>query len=76
VGEEGLRQVLPALMSHASAIAFLTVLMLFVPCAATVVVMKQEMGSWRWFFTSFAFMLAVSFLGGVVAYHLAMVVGL
>jgi ferrous iron transport protein B len=76
VGEEGLRQVLPTMMSHASAAAFLTVLMLFVPCAATVVVMKQEMGSWRWFLSSFAFMLAVSFLGGVAAYHLALAVGL
>jgi ferrous iron transport protein B len=75
VGEEGLRQVLPTLMSHAAAIAFLTVLMLFVPCAATVAVMKQEMGSWRWFLTSFAFMLAVSFLGGVAAYHLALALG-
>ena len=62
-------------MGHASAVAFLAVLMLFVPCAATVAVMKQEMGSWRWFLTSFAFMLAVSFLGGVVAYHLALAFG-
>jgi Fe2+ transport system protein B len=38
--------------------------------------MKQEMGSWRWFLSSFAFMLAVSFLGGVAAYHLALIVGL
>jgi ferrous iron transport protein B len=76
VGEEGLRQVLPGMMSHASAVAFLTVLMLFVPCAATVAVMKQEMGSWRWFLASFAFMVVVSFLGGVVAYHLALAVGL
>jgi ferrous iron transport protein B len=76
VGEEGLRQVLPSMMSHASAVAFLTVLMLFVPCAATVAVMKQEMGSWRWFLSSFAFMVVISFLGGVVAYHLALAVGL
>ncbi|MGA3174798.1 MAG: ferrous iron transport protein B [Syntrophorhabdales bacterium] len=76
VGQEGLRSVLPRVMSPASSLAFLVVLMLFVPCAATVAVMKQEMGSWRWFISSFLFMLAVSFLGGVAAYHLALSFGL
>ncbi len=72
VGEGGLRQVLPQAMGQASALAFLVVLMLFVPCAATVAVMKQEMGSWKWFISSFLFMIAVSFLGGVAAYHLGL----
>ncbi len=76
VGQEGLRQVLPQAMGQASALAFLVVLMLFVPCAATVAVMKQEMGSWKWFLSSFFFMIAVSFLGGVTAYHVAIVLGM
>jgi ferrous iron transport protein B len=76
VGEQGFREVLPRLMSGPSAFAFLAVLMLFVPCAATVAVMKQEMGDWRWFASSFALMLAVSFLGGVAAYHLALFLGM
>ena len=76
VGEEGLRDVLPRFMGPASALAFLVVLMLFVPCAATVAVMKQEMGSWKWFIASFLLMLAISFLGGIIAYHLALAVGL
>ena len=75
VGEEGLREVLPAAMGHASALAFLVVLMLFVPCAATVVVMKQEMGNWKWFIASFISMVAVSFCGGLVAYRLAVALG-
>ncbi|HYA14631.1 MAG TPA: ferrous iron transport protein B, partial [Syntrophales bacterium] len=76
VGEHGLLQVLPNAVSHASALAFLVVLMLFIPCAATVAVMKREMGSWKWFVSSLLLMLAVSFLGGVIAYHLALWVGL
>jgi ferrous iron transport protein B len=71
VGEEGLRDVLPRVMSHASALAFLTVLMLFVPCVATISVMKREMGSWRWFLASILTTLIVSFLAGVLAYHVA-----
>jgi ferrous iron transport protein B len=72
VGEGGLRQALPQAMGQASALAFLVVLMLFIPCAATVAVMKQEMGSWKWFISSFVFTIAVSFLGGVAAYHVGL----
>ena len=76
VGREGLVQALPSVMSPASALAFLVVLMLFVPCAATVAVMKRELGSWKWFGASMALMLAVSFLAGAVAYRLALWIGL
>jgi ferrous iron transport protein B len=76
VGEHGLLQVLPQAISHASALAFLVVLMLFIPCAATVTAMKREMGSWKWFIASLLLMLVVSFSGGVIAYHLALWIGL
>jgi ferrous iron transport protein B len=76
VGQEGLREVLPQVMSQASALAFLVVLMLFVPCAATVAVMKQEMGNGKWFVASLLFMVAISFLAGVAAYHTAMALGM
>ena len=76
VGREGLVQTLPSVMSPSSALAFLVVLMLFVPCAATVAVMKRELGSWKWFGASMALMLAVSFLAGTAAYRLAPWIGL
>jgi ferrous iron transport protein B len=52
VGEQGLLKVLPNVVSHASALAFLVVLMLFIPCVATLTVMKKEMGSAKWFASS------------------------
>lgn len=76
VGQEGLREVLPHAMGHASALAFLVVLMLFIPCAATITVMKQEMGGGKWFFSSILFMVAISFLAGTTAYHLAAALGM
>lgn len=75
VGAQGLTEVLPRVMGKASTFAFLTVLMLFIPCAATVSVMKQEMGGWKWFLASIAFMFVVSFLGGVIAYRMALLFG-
>ncbi|MFA4915387.1 MAG: ferrous iron transport protein B [Syntrophales bacterium] len=76
VGEEGLMNVLPGVMSPASALSFLVVLMLIIPCVATMAVMKQEMGSWKWLIVSLGLMIAVSLLGGVVAYHFALWIGL
>jgi Fe2+ transport system protein B len=50
--------------------------MLFIPCVATLVVMKQEMGGWRWFLSSFVFMVILSYLSGMVVYQLALVAGI
>jgi ferrous iron transport protein B len=76
VGEQGLLQVLPTVVSSASALAFLVVLMLFIPCAATTAVMKREMGSWKWFLSSLMMMLTISYLGGIIAYRFALWMGL
>jgi ferrous iron transport protein B len=76
VGEQGLLQVLPNVVSSASALAFLVMLMLFIPCAATATVMKREMESWKWFVSSQLLMLVVSYSGGIIAYHLALWMGL
>jgi ferrous iron transport protein B len=69
VGEDGLAAILPSVMSHASAAAFLVVMMLFIPCAATVAVLRKEMNSNKWFFSTIFMTLIVSYLGGMAAYH-------
>jgi ferrous iron transport protein B len=76
VGEQGLVSVLPTVVSPASALAFLVVLMLFVPCVATVTAMKREMEDWKWFTTSLILMLTVSLFGGMITYHVALWAGL
>jgi ferrous iron transport protein B len=76
VGEQGLLDVLPAAINHASALAFLVVLMLLIPCLPTIVVMKQEMGGWKWLFASLLFMLIVSYGCGMIAYRIGLFFGL
>lgn len=76
VGEQGLLDVLPAAINHASALAFLVVLMLLIPCLPTITVMKQEMGGWRWLIISLLFMLIVSYVCGVMAYRIALFIGI
>ena len=75
VGEQGLLQILPSVMSHASALSFLTVVMLFVPCAATIAVMRREMADRLWFVSSLVLTFVVSYLGGMAAYRIALWAG-
>jgi len=75
VGEGGLASMLPSVMSHASAAAFLVVMMLFVPCVATIAVLRQEMNSSKWFYSTIVMTLIVSYLGGIAAYQLVRLLG-
>jgi ferrous iron transport protein B len=76
VGDQGLLQTLPSVMSRASALSFLTVVMLFLPCAATIAVMRREMADRLWFTSSLALTFVVSYLGGMAAYRFALWAGL
>jgi ferrous iron transport protein B len=76
-GEEaGLAQTLAATFSAATGLAFLVVQMLFIPCVATIAVVKQETGSWRWTFFNLGFLLLVSLMAGAGVFWLATLVGL
>jgi ferrous iron transport protein B len=56
----GLATQLAATYSPATALSFLTVSILFIPCAATVAAMRQETGSWRWTLVNIVMMLVLS----------------
>jgi ferrous iron transport protein B len=76
VGDQGLMNVLSNSIPHASAVSFLVVLMLFIPCAPTIAVMRQEMADRKWFIISFVFMLVLSYLMGMAAYGIARAAGI
>lgn len=75
VNEGSLTSTLAATYSPAVALAFLTVSILFIPCAATVAVIKQETGSWKWTALNLFLMLAISVCAGAAVFHLASLVG-
>ena len=76
VGDQGLMNVLSNSIPHASAISFLVVLMLFIPCAPTIAVMRREMADRKWFVISFLFMLVLSYIMGMIAYGIARAAGI
>ena len=63
-------------LTPAAGLAFLTVQMLFIPCAASVAAIKQETGAWRWTGFSVGFLLVVSFMAAIGVYRLASLAGL
>ncbi len=71
-----LAQYLATILSPAAALAFLTVQMLFIPCAATTAVIRQETCSWRWSLVSVGMQLIVSLGVGALIFRLAALAGL
>jgi ferrous iron transport protein B len=72
----GLAGTLAATFPVATGLAFLVVQMLFIPCVATVAVVRQETGSWGWTLFNVGFLLLVSLLAGIGVFWLANLVGL
>jgi len=68
-GATSLETALAAALTPTAALAFLVVQMLFIPCVATVAVIRQETGSWRWTLFSLGLLLTISLLGGIVTYQ-------
>lgn len=72
----GLAQTLTSTFSTASALSFLVVTMLFIPCMATVAVIRQETNSWGWTLFNIGLFLIIAFGAGAGVYHLAIALGL
>jgi ferrous iron transport protein B len=69
-GASGLGPALAGSLTPASALAFLVVEMLFIPCAATVATIRQETKSWGWTAFSVGLQLVLALLGGIVTYQI------
>lgn len=75
LGEEGLSAALQAQVTPAAALAFLTVQILFVPCAATIATIRQETRSWRWTLLNAGASFLVSLSVGFLIYQGARLLG-
>lgn len=74
-GEDAIVATMQATISPATALAFLVITMLFIPCVGTVAAMRREAGArWMWFGTGL--LLVVSYVFGLGVYELAALAGL
>jgi ferrous iron transport protein B len=68
-------QVLAANWSIATALSLL-VWYIFAPqCASTLAVIRRETGSWKWMALTFAYMLALAYVGSLITYNIARALG-
>lgn len=72
----GLAQTLVAQVPPASALSFIAATMLFIPCAATVAVMRQETGSWGWTLFGIGLLLIVALAAAAFVYQGCQLLGL
>ena len=72
----GLAETLAATFPASTALAFLVVQMLFIPCVAVVGAIRQETGSWKWTLFNSGFLLIISWAAGIGVFWLARLVGL
>jgi len=72
---EGLADVLRSQITQPAALAFLAVQILFVPCAATIATMRQEVKSWGWTLVNIVALFLISFSVGIVIYQCARLLG-
>jgi len=67
----GLAYILKNTISTSSALSFLVLQMLFIPCMATVVTVYKETNSWKWTIFNIVFLLVISTIGGIATYQIA-----
>ena len=71
----GLAERVAVTMVPAAGLSFLVIQMLFIPCVATMAVIKQETASWKWTAFSVALLLVISLSAGVAVYQGARLLG-
>ncbi|MDD3579834.1 MAG: ferrous iron transport protein B [Desulfobacca sp.] len=68
--EEGLGKVLPQYFTGLSAFSFMVMSLLYIPCIATIGVIKAETNSWKWTGVAVGWSLLVGWASAVVIYQL------
>jgi ferrous iron transport protein B len=74
-GGDGLASALRSQLTPATALAFLAVQTIFIPCAATIATVRQETKSWRWTLLNIAVSFFVSLSVGFLIYRGALLLG-
>ncbi len=65
----GLKSVIQSTFTPLSAYAFITFVLLYMPCVVVAIAMRQEFGTWKWFGIAFAYQMALAWLAAFVIYQ-------
>jgi len=75
-GREGLTNVLRATFTPLSAYAFMVMSLIYIPCAATIAVIRRETGSWRWTIFATGYTIVLGWLMATLVYQGGRLLGL
>lgn len=64
-----LRDVIKNQFTPLSAYAFITFVLLYMPCVVVAIAMKQEFGTWKWFGIAFAYQMALAWVVAFAIYQ-------
>jgi len=72
----GLKSVIQGTFTPLSAYAFITFVLLYMPCVVVAIAMRQEFGTWKWFGIAFAYQTALAWFAACVIYQGGKLLGL
>jgi ferrous iron transport protein B len=75
-GEGGLRSVLTANFSPLAAYSFLTMVLIYTPCAATLGAIKSETQSWKWPIISAVYLFVLAWIVSFIVYQGGLLLGI
>ena len=64
-----LRDVIKTQFTPLTAYAFITFVLLYMPCVVVAIAMRQEFGTWKWFGIAFAYQMALAWVVAFVVYQ-------
>lgn len=71
-----LRDVIKNKFTPLSAYAFITFVLLYMPCVVVAIAMRQEFGTWKWFGIAFVYQMALAWVVAFAIYQGGKVIGL
>ena len=71
-----LRDVIKSKFTPLSAYAFITFVLLYMPCVVVAIAMRQEFGTWKWFGIAFAYQMALAWVVAFAIYQGGRLLGL
>lgn len=75
VGEEGLSKVIASTWTPLSAYSFMVMNLIYIPCAATIGVIKQETNSWGWTLFAIGYSIALGWTVATLIYQIGSLLG-
>ena len=75
IGQEGLMTMMPDYITSSGALAFLFFSLLYVPCLATIAIIKKETGSWKFTFIQITTTILIAWTVSFSVYNLGLILG-